>query len=133
MSRNKNKSKKMKKLFLMATMLLTFSLANAQNIADVQRNSSGYCKVYDANNKQISSGYVGNSSEDFSYSNCIIVVRNSSGYVKVYDENLKQISSGYCGNSDDSFNVVGCNIIVKNKSNYKKTYDKNLKQISSGY
>ena len=82
----------MKKLFLMTAMLLIFGAVKAQNIADAQRNSSGYCKIYDANNKLISQGYVGNSSDNFSYSNCIIVVRNSSGYCKVYDENLKLVS-----------------------------------------
>ncbi len=105
----------------------------SQNIADVQRNNNGYCRVYDVNNKQIASGYVGSSKDDFSFSNCIIVVRNSSGYTRVYDEKLKQIASGYCGNSSDTFNVVGCNIVVKSKSNYKRIFNKNLKQISSGY
>lgn len=112
---------------------LLINLLSAQNIADVQRNNNGYCRVYDVNNKQIASGYVGSSKDDFSFSNCIIVVRNSSGYTRVYDEKLKQIASGYCGNSSDTFNVVGCNIVVKSKSNYKRIFDKNLKQISSGY
>jgi hypothetical protein len=122
----------MKKTILLISTIIAFISLNAQ-ISDVNRNSSGYCKVYNAGNKLISQGYIGSASDDFFYSSCIIITRNRSGYVKVYDENLKLISQGYCGGIEDIFNVVGCNIIIKNKSNYKKTYNKFLKLISQGY
>ncbi len=126
----------MKNIILISGFVFITFLSSGQNIGDASRDSNnGYTKVFDSNNKQISSGYVGGSSDEFNFSNCILVVRDpKNGYTKVYDEKLKQISSGYCGGSSDNFNVVGCNVVVKNpKNGYKKTYDKNLKQISSGY
>jgi hypothetical protein len=123
----------MRKIITILCLFLSFTYVNAQNIASVDVNSSGYAKVYDADNKKIAEGYVGKPGDDVSYSSCIIVVRNKSGHAKVYSEKLRVKTQGYIGKTGDQFKVSGCRVIIKNKSGYKKIYNSNLRKISEGY
>ena len=120
----------MKKLSLLISILSLSLFAECQ-IADIKISNDNYVRVYDANNKEISNGYLSSDGEVM-YSNCMIIVVKAN-YIKVYNENCRLISSSYAGDSDAKVNVSGCNIISKSPNGYKKIYDRDLKMVSSGY
>ncbi len=79
----------MKKFFLMATMLFSYGVINAQ-IGEIKQEGSGngYLKIYDENGRYngkfvslcSSCEFVGNNSK-------YILIKESNGYAKIYDEN----------------------------------------------
>ena len=79
----------MKKLLLMATMLLSFGAVKAQ-ISDVQQKGS-FLYVYGENNKQLSYLSIGSSDEYLGMGSSFFVVKKGS-FIYTYDKNCKQLS-----------------------------------------
>lgn len=124
----------MKVGFLLFTFAILAVLSMAQNISDVKRNDNGYTIVYDVNNRQISSGYVGDQTYEWDFSSCLIVIRVKDGkYTMVFDEQLHQVASGYTGEVGFSFKVTGCKIVLKRIDGWKMIYDKELRLLESGW
>jgi len=119
----------MRKLLLMAMILLSFGALRAQ-ISDVQQKGS-YLYVYDNNNKQLSSMFMQNSDEYLGMGSSFFVVKKGS-YIYTYDYNSKQIASMFLQNSD-KFKSAGGNSFNIKKGSYIYTYDKNCKELSSRY
>ena len=116
----------MKKLFLLAFMLLSISAVKAQ-ISDVQQKGS-WLIVYNENNKEISRMGFSNSDEYLGMGASFYVVRKGSWLI-VYDENSKEISRMGFGNSD-VFKSAGGNSFNIKKGSWIITYDKNCKELS---
>ena len=116
----------MKKLLLMATILLSFGAVKAQ-ISDVQQKGS-YLYVYGENNKQLSYVSIGSSDEYLGMGSSFFVVKKGS-YIYTYDYNSKQIAYMSIGSSD-KFKSAGGNSFNIKKGSYIYTYDKNCKQLS---
>jgi hypothetical protein len=115
----------MKKLILMATMLLIFGAANAQ-IGDVQQKGS-WLYSYDGNNEV---GYFSiNSSDVFlGFSSTIVVVQKGSW---IYSYDAKGNEKGYFSiNSSDEFRSVNGNNINIKKGSWLYTYDVKGNEIS---
>ena len=79
----------MKKLLLMATMLLSFGAVKAQ-ISDVQQKGS-YLYVYGENNKQLSYMIIGSSDKFKSAGGNSFNIKKGS-YIYTYDKNCEQLS-----------------------------------------
>ena len=126
MSRNKIQNrKKMKKLFLMATMLLMFGAVNAQ-IGDVQQKGN-WLLSYDGN-KEVGRFSIGSSDEFLGFSSTIVVVKKGN-WVLSYDAKGKEMGRFSIGSSDQFRSVNGNNINIK-KGNWLLTYDVKGKEIS---
>jgi hypothetical protein len=117
----------MKKLLLMATMMLSFGAVKAQ-ISDVQQKGS-YLYVYGENNKQLSYMVIGSSEEYLGMGSSFFVVKKGSSYIYTYDYNSKQIAYMVIGSSEE-FKSAGGNSFNIKKGSYIYTYDKNCKQLS---
>ena len=116
----------MKKLFLMAIMLLMFGAANAQ-IADVQQKGS-YLYVYGDGNQQLSYTSINSSDEYLGMGSSFFVVQKGS-YIYTYDSKSNQIA--YMSiNSSDKFKNAGGNSFNIKKGSYIYTYDKKCNQLS---
>jgi len=117
----------MKKLFLMATMLLMFGATKAQ-ISDVQQKGS-FLYVYGENNKKLSDLRISSSDEYLGMGSSFFVVKKGS-FVYTYDEKSKQIADMRISSSD-TFKSAGGNSFNIQKGSFIYTYDKNCKQLSS--
>ena len=117
----------MKKLFLMATMLLMFGAAQAQ-ISDVQQQS-GRIYTYGDNNKELGSMLINSSEEYLGMGSSFFVVK-SGGRIYTYDANCRQISA-MLFNSSEIFKSAGGNSFNIKRGGRIYTYDKNCKELSS--
>ena len=117
----------MKKLLLMATMLLTFGAVNAQ-IGDCSVKGSRV-EIYDANGRYKTSFGLSSGTELSGFSSTIIAITNRSR-VEIYDADGRYKTS--FGLSSGAFvkKVAGSNIMVKNGSRIE-TYDKDGRYVTS--
>ena len=116
----------MKKLLLMATILLSFGSVKAQ-ISDVQQKGS-FLYVYGENNKRLSYLSISSSDEYLGMGSSFFVVKKGS-FIHTYDYNSKQIA--YMSiSSSDKFKSAGGNSFNIKKGSFIFTYDKNCKQLS---
>jgi hypothetical protein len=115
----------MKKLFLMAIMLLMFGAANAQ-IGDVQQKG-GYLHSYDGNN-EVGRFSIGSSDVFLGFSSTIVVVQKDY-YIISYDANGSE-KGRFSISSGDKFTSVNGNKINIKKDSYLITYDVNGSEIS---
>ena len=119
----------MKKLLLMATMLLTFGAAKAQ-ISDVQQKG-GRIYTYGDNNKELGSMFINSSDEYLGMGSSFFVVQKG-GRIYTYDANCREIASMFI-NSSDIFKSAGGNSFNIKKGGRIYTYDKNCKELSSRF
>jgi hypothetical protein len=119
----------MKKLFLMATMLLMFGMVNAQ-ISDVQQ-SGQYIKVFGESGNKISEMQMTSDMELLGFGNSFFVVNHGS-YIETYNQNSKKITEKQFS-SDCYFKSASGNSINFKHGTYIETYDKNLQKISERY
>jgi hypothetical protein len=116
----------MKKLLLMATMLLSFGAVKAQ-ISDVQQKGS-LLYVYDENNKKLSVLSIGSSDEYLGMGSSFFVVQKGS-LIYTYDYNSEKIAVLSIGSSD-KFKSAGGNSFNIKKGSLIYTYDKNCIKLS---
>ncbi len=111
----------MKKILLMAIMLLKFGVINAQ-IAEVKKEGS-YAKIYnDQGRYSGNSIYLGSSYTLEGYNSSFIVVKEGS-YAKIYNAYGRYTGNSiYLGSSYYIKNVTGSAILVKEGS-YVKYYN----------
>lgn len=117
--------KKMKKLFILATILLMFGAANAQ-IGDVQQKGN-WLHSYDGN-REIGRFAIGSSDEFLGFSSSIVVVKKGN-WIHSYDQKGIELGRFAIGSSDQFRSVNGNNIIIK-KGNWSFTYDVKGKELS---
>ena len=115
----------MKKLFLMATMLLMFGAANAQ-IGDVQQKGS-WLYSYDGS-KEVGHFSISSSDEFLGFSSTIVVVQKGS-WIFSFDANGKEKGHFSISSTDQFKSVNGNNINIK-KGSWLFTYDVNGREIS---
>ena len=115
----------MKKLLLMATMLLLFGAVSAQ-IGDVQQKGN-WLHSFDGN-REIGRFAIGSSDQFLGFSTSIVVVKKGN-WIHSYDQKGKELGRFAIGSSDQFRSVIGNNIIIK-KGNWAHTYDVSGREIS---
>jgi hypothetical protein len=115
----------MKKLLLMATMLLLFGAVSAQ-IGDVQQKGN-WLHSYDGN-REVGRFAIGSSDQFLGFSSSIVVVRKGN-WIYSYDQKGKELGRFGIGSSDQFRSVNGNNINIK-KGNWVHTYDVNGRELS---
>jgi hypothetical protein len=115
----------MKKLILMATMLLLFESASA-HIGDVQQKGN-WLHSFEGN-REIGRFAIGSPDQFLGFSTSIVVVKKSN-WLHSYDQKGKELGRFAINSSDQFRSVIGNNIIIK-KGNWAHTYDVSGRDIS---
>ena len=120
----------MKKLLLIATMLLMFGAANAQQIGDVQQKGT-WLYSYDGSH-EVGHFSIGSSDVFLGFSSTIVVVQKGSGSgIWIYSYDAKGHEQGHFSiGSSDVFRSVNGNYINIKKGSWIYTYDVRGHEIS---